>query len=76
MSVSNRSKIAELLSNGPAIDRALQKAVRKALEEHKKAGRPVVVWQDGQIKWLQPHEIPVTDEPDSQSDSGDPDVGP
>ncbi len=71
MSASGRSRVDELFADGAAIDRAMQRAVRQALEDHKRAGLPIVVWQDGQIKWLQPHEIPVAAEPAGSSKQAD-----
>jgi len=35
------------------------RAVRKALREHKRAGNPVAVWRDGKVVVLQPEEIEV-----------------
>jgi hypothetical protein len=36
---------------------AMQAAVRKALEEHARAGRPVYIWEDGRVVELSPEEI-------------------
>lgn len=43
------------------VEAAMQKAVRRALWEHKQLGRSIATWQDGQVVTLEPHEIPVTD---------------
>ncbi len=56
-----KKNIDEFFSNGNEIDEALQKAVKKALLQHKKAGNPVVSWKDGKIVWIQPEDIPVED---------------
>lgn len=56
-----KKNIDEFFSNGSEIDKALQKAVKEALLQHKKAGNPVVSWKDGQIVWIQPEDIPVED---------------
>ncbi len=29
---------------------AMKKAVKKVIEQHKKDGRPIVVWEDGKVK--------------------------
>jgi len=29
---------------------AMKKAIRKVVAEHKKSGRPLVVWEDGKVK--------------------------
>jgi len=58
--MSETSKnIDDFFSNGKEIDEALQGAVREALYQHKKAGNPVVSWQDGKIVWIQPEDIIV-----------------
>ena len=59
MSIEKKLTVEELFADGTAIDRAMQKAVREAVERDRRAGHAIVVWQDGHIKWLQPHEIPV-----------------
>ena len=53
--------IDEFFNNRSEIDEALQKAVKEALLQHKKAGNPVVSWKDGQIVWIQPEDILVED---------------
>ncbi|RJQ50601.1 MAG: hypothetical protein C4526_11670 [Nitrospiraceae bacterium] len=56
-----KKNIDEFFNNGSEIDEALQKAVKEALLQHKKAGNPVVSWKDGQIVWIQPDDIIVED---------------
>ncbi len=34
-----------------------ERAIRKALREHKRAGNPIAVWRDGKVVILQPEEI-------------------
>ncbi len=41
---------------------ALNRGVNAALLEHKRAGIPIVVWQDGTIKHIPADEIVVPDE--------------
>ncbi len=36
---------------------ALKKAVRGAVEQHKKTGRPLVVWKDGKTVYISPNTI-------------------
>lgn len=45
----------ERLGRVPA---AVAAAVRQAVRDHKAAGNPVAVWQDGRVVWLAAHEIP------------------
>ncbi len=39
--------------------RALQLAVREALQRHKQAGNPVAVWRNDRVEWIPPEEIPT-----------------
>jgi hypothetical protein len=39
------------------IDAGVKSAVATALEEHRRAGRPVVVWKHGRVVTLQPGDI-------------------
>lgn len=55
-SVLDRIRDAEL------VQEALRRGVREALRQHKRAGNPVAVWREGRTVWLNPDEIPVTDE--------------
>ena len=36
---------------------ALKKAVRGVVRDHKKTGRPLIVWQNGKIVKLNPNKI-------------------
>jgi hypothetical protein len=40
---------------------AANRGAQVAIETHRRMGRSVVVWQDGQIKHLAPHEIEPRD---------------
>ncbi len=44
------------------MDRALARAVRQALLQHKKMGNPVATWRDGKVVWVAPEEIEVSEE--------------
>lgn len=54
---------AERVNDVERITRALRQAVREALWQHKIAGNPVVVWQNGRVEWIPPEEIPVDEDP-------------
>ena len=41
------------------IDEGIHEAVAKALMEHKKAGRWVVIWEDGKVKRIPPDQIRI-----------------
>jgi len=46
------------------IDIGVRRGVARALEEHRRAGRSIVVWQDGKIVWIPPEQIPpLVEEP-------------
>jgi hypothetical protein len=64
MKEAAKDKIDELFADGTAIDQALRRAVREALQRHRQAGFPVSAWREGKIVWIPPEEIPVH-EPDS-----------
>ena len=38
-------------------EKAMKKAVQNVIENHKKTGRPVVVWQKGKVVKLSPYKI-------------------
>jgi len=42
------------------IDLGVKRGAAKALEEHKKAGRSIVIWQDGKIVKIPPEKILVS----------------
>ena len=50
--------IDEILDDGSAIDAALQQAFREAVAKHKRAGVPMVFWEDGEIVEVPPEELP------------------
>ena len=41
----------------PKFDQLAQAAVAEAIETHRRMGRPIVVWQDGRVRWIAPEEI-------------------
>jgi hypothetical protein len=49
--------ISELLADHALITAAICKAVKEAVLQHARAGRPVATWQNGQVVWIQPAEI-------------------
>jgi hypothetical protein len=56
-----KDKISEIFEDKEKITKALSKAVKEALLQHKRAGNPVASWKDGKIIWIQPDDIPVED---------------
>jgi len=57
---------SERVHDEARILRALQRAVRRALRQHKLAGNPVAVWRDGQVVWIPPEDIPIGPEQDEE----------
>jgi len=57
MEDSEKKDISRIIAEGTEIDAALKQAVQKAVLQHKLAGNPIVVMQDGKMVWLKPEEI-------------------
>lgn len=36
---------------------AMESAVRKVVEDHRRRGRPLAVWRDGKVVMLSPQEV-------------------
>jgi hypothetical protein len=45
------------------IDAGVQAGIDLALEEHRRMGRSIVVWQDGKVVTIPPEDIPVMTPP-------------
>jgi hypothetical protein len=58
--------LKELFEDGRAIDVALREAARDARRLHKALGNPMATWKDGQVVWIQPEEIVVDMERESE----------
>ena len=61
MKSSNPKSVTELLANRAAVTRAMRAGVRAALLEHKRAGRSIVVWENGRVVELPADKIPVNE---------------
>jgi len=59
MAMDNTSgpDISKLFEDGVEIDRAIRRGVREALLQHKRAGNPVAIWQDGKVVWIRPEDL-------------------
>ena len=51
--------ITRIFADGSLIDQAIAESVKKALQEHKRAGNSIVEWQDNKVILLKPEAIPV-----------------
>ncbi len=58
MSEEIESLIARKFREGTPIDRALVRAVRKAIERHRRLGESICTLRDGKVVWIPPEEIP------------------
>lgn len=65
MSEPRQPSIPELLADRSLITAAVRKAVREAVLQHARAGKPVATYRDGKVVWIPPEEIlaQLTDEP-------------
>jgi hypothetical protein len=41
------------------VEAAARRAARKALQDHKRTGDPIVVFKDGEVRWIPADEIRV-----------------
>jgi len=57
-----KKDIGKLLDDREGMDRALARAVREAVLQHKREGNPVAIWRDGKVVWINPDEIELPDE--------------
>lgn len=62
MSTTSSVDIAEAFKRGTPIDEAMNEAVRQAVERHRQAGAPLVVWQNGRVARIDAENVP-TDKP-------------
>ena len=46
-----------ILRESVLVERALRKAARQAIEEHRKDGRPLAMWRDGKVVWVPAEEL-------------------
>lgn len=56
---TRKPDIDKVFADGSLIDKALAESVKKALQEHKRAGNTVAEWRDGKVVLLKPEAIPV-----------------
>ena len=49
--------VRRIFREGTLIEKALQEGARLALETHRRAGLPLVIWRDGRTVWVTPDEF-------------------
>ena len=64
MNEPNSAPIPDHLRRALLIEQAIDKAVRRALWQHKQLGNPICTWRDGKVVWITPEDIPVEKPPD------------
>lgn len=57
---ADRSNLASRIANADQELAVFTNAVRLAVKQHKWAGNPIAVWEDGQVKIIPPEAIPDT----------------
>jgi hypothetical protein len=67
MKLPNGPDISDLLKDSDKFMKAVNKAVQNTLRVHKLLGQPVVVWRDGQVVWVPPEEIVLTEESNGET---------
>jgi hypothetical protein len=65
MSAQRPRDLRTIIVETDLVDRALQKAVTRALIQHKRLGHSIVVWRDGKVVWIPAEEIEVPEEDQS-----------
>ncbi len=49
---------------------ALNKAVAKIIEEHRRTGDPIAIWQDGKVRLVHPDQLPEQEDKERKTPSG------
>lgn len=62
----NSERLAQLRADAVVIEGAMRVAVHEALLLHKRAGQPVVTWENGRVVWIPADQIPVSDSSTAQ----------
>ncbi len=57
-----REQIADYSVREDDVDLAVREAVIEALRDHKRAGNPVAIWEDGKVRIVPPEEIVLPEE--------------
>ena len=52
-----KASLADIFDDTRQVTRRVQRAVREALLDHKRAGNPVAIWRDGKVVIVPPEEI-------------------
>jgi hypothetical protein len=68
-------RIADILKDEARIQAAMNRGVKAAIETHRQAGVPLVVWREGRVVYLDPttlEEVPADDV--SQTNSVEPHI--
>lgn len=55
--------ITEILLDHVAVQKAIRKGVRKAIQAHKRANQPLVIWRNGRIEWVEASRLKTSTSP-------------
>ncbi|MBP0014947.1 MAG: hypothetical protein J7545_10975 [Roseofilum sp. SBFL] len=59
MSETNDKDIPAIFAEHILIDQGIQKAINRAVWEHKQLGNPVAAWKDGKVVWIAPEDLDI-----------------
>jgi hypothetical protein len=57
MAIEPQPDIRQLFLERTPIEKALNQAVREAVELHKRMGLPLATWRDGKVVWVTAEEV-------------------
>jgi hypothetical protein len=63
---TNSDSIESAFAEGTPIDQAIEEGVQQAILRHKRAGNPIVVWEEGKIQWIAAEDISAPDVPSTK----------
>jgi hypothetical protein len=61
MKNGQQQEIEAIARESAAIEAAVQQAVREALIDHKRCGDPIVICENGEVRWIPAEEIVIPD---------------
>jgi hypothetical protein len=52
-------EISRIFNDADVVTAAIQAGINAALLRHKQLGKPICVWRDGKVVWIEPENIKV-----------------
>ena len=62
MTTDQNNRRVQRLAQTEAVLDAIRRAVNVAKLEHKRAGNPIAVWENGHVVWVPPAEIEIRED--------------